>query len=83
MSVRGDLVAWQSQNTEIESRGECKVKERGAGRTAHGWSSSKDLNLPANPVLLHFMICHSRERENYAEKGRNPFLHMLRERTLT
>ena len=24
-----------------------------------------------------------RERENYAEKGGNPFLHMLREWTLT
>ena len=24
-----------------------------------------------------------RERENYAEKGENPFLHMLRERALT
>ena len=26
---------------------------------------------------------HERERENYAEKGGNPFLHMLREWTLT
>ena len=38
---------------------------------------SKDTTLPC------IVFLSERERENYAEKGGNPFLHMLREWTLT
>ena len=34
-------------------------------------------------VRIHSCSSSERERENYAEKGGNPFLHMLRERALT
>ena len=40
----------------------------------------------AAPVAAALIVCvfeRERERENYAEKGGNPFLHMLREWTLT
>ena len=39
--------------------------------------------MPANGSTCHEGRTHQRERENYAEKGGNPFLHMLRERALT
>jgi len=34
-------------------------------------------------MIASVLLNREREREDYAEKGGNPFLHMLREWTLT
>ena len=45
--------------------------------------AEKGLLIPTSSPQQDNQSPRERERENYAEKGGNPFLHMLREWTLT
>ena len=68
---RGDLGPTQAYSLDI-----CKK-----GLLLHSLSLS--LSLSPSFCIQLLQTLRQRERENYAEKGGNPFLHMLREWTLT